>query len=92
MQAVVTVGNKSGNLHLRGSAETEKTLAAFLAHDAIKNSYLFCAKNLELFSFDNGESDFTLMKWLNTFVVNLNLFYDNRTNIQLYPVWLPLPL
>lgn len=69
------------------NAETEKPLAGFLTHDAIKSIYLYGAKNPELISPDNWESDYSFMQRPNAVRVNLNLFYDYRTNVELYTVW-----
>jgi pimeloyl-ACP methyl ester carboxylesterase len=76
-----------GALWKNRSAETEKPLAAFLTHDAIKGIYLYGAKNPELISPDNWETDNAFMQRPNAVRVNLNLFYDYRTNVGLYPVW-----
>jgi len=69
------------------SAENEKPLAAFLTHDAIKGIYQYGAKNPELISPDNWESDYGFMQRPNSVRINLNLFYDYRTNVELYAVW-----
>ena len=76
-----------GALWKNRTAETEKPLAAFLTHDAIKGIYLYGAKNPELISPDNWESDFAFMQRPNAVRVNLNLFYDYRKNVELYPIW-----
>ncbi|MEO8770213.1 MAG: alpha/beta fold hydrolase [Ferruginibacter sp.] len=76
-----------GALWKNRSAETEKPLAAFLTHDAIKGIYLYGAKNPELISPDNWESDYAFMQRPNAVRVNLDLFYDYRTNVELYPKW-----
>ena len=76
-----------GALWKNRSEETEKPLAGFLTHDAIKGIYLFGAKNPELISPDNWESDFSFMQRANAVRINLNLFYDYRTNVELYPKW-----
>jgi len=76
-----------GALWKNRSAESEKPLEGFLTHDAIKGIYLFGAKNPELISPDNWESDFAFMQRPNAVRVNLNLFYDYRKNVELYPVW-----
>ncbi|MEO8766413.1 MAG: alpha/beta hydrolase, partial [Ginsengibacter sp.] len=70
------------------SAETEKPLAAFLTHEAIKSIYLHGAKNPELISPDNWESDYGFMLRPGAVRLNLDLFYDYRKNVELYPVWL----
>ena len=67
--------------------ETEKPLAAFLEHDAIKGIYLFGARNPELISPDNWESDFGFLQRKNARRVQLDLFYDYRKNVELYPKW-----
>jgi pimeloyl-ACP methyl ester carboxylesterase len=69
------------------SEANEKPLAAFLQHDAIKGIYLYGAKNPELISPDNWESDSAFMKRPNAERVNLDLFYDYSTNVALYPQW-----
>lgn len=76
-----------GALWKNRSEETEKPLAAFLTHDAIKGIYLFGAKNPDLISPDNWESDYSFMQRPNAVRINLNLFYDYRTNVELYTVW-----
>lgn len=69
------------------SPETEKPLAAFLTHDAIKSIYLAGSKRPELISPDNWESDFGFMQRPNAIRINLDLFYDYRKNVDLYPQW-----
>lgn len=69
------------------SPETETPLAAFLEQDAIKGIYLFGAKDPELISPDNWKSDFGFMERSNARRVQLDLFYDYRTNVELYPKW-----
>ena len=69
------------------SPATEKPLAAFLEHDAIKGIYLFGARNPELISPDNWESDSGFMQRPNARRVQLDLFYDYRKNVELYPKW-----
>jgi pimeloyl-ACP methyl ester carboxylesterase len=51
-----------GALWKNRSPETEKPLAAFLTHDAIKGIYLHGAKSPELMSPDNWESDYGFMQ------------------------------
>jgi pimeloyl-ACP methyl ester carboxylesterase len=76
-----------GALWKNRSAENETALAAFLEHDAIKSMYIFGAKNPELISPDNWKSDFGFMQRPNARRVQLDLFYDYRTNVELYPKW-----
>src|ERR1700744_3762054 len=76
-----------GALWKERSEETEKPLAAFLTRDAIKGIYLYGAAKPELISPDNWEVDAHYMERPNALRVNLDLFYDYRKNVELYPVW-----
>jgi pimeloyl-ACP methyl ester carboxylesterase len=76
-----------GALWKNRTPENEKPLAAFLTHDAIKGIYLFGAKNPEHISPDNWESDSHYMERAHSVRVNLDLFYDYRTNVDLYAHW-----
>jgi len=69
------------------SPETEKPLAGFLEHDGIKGIYLYGTKHPELISPDNWESDFGFMQRPNARRIQLDLFYDYRNNVALYPKW-----
>ena len=69
----------------RRTPETEKPLAAFLEHDAIKGTYLHGARSEELISPDNWQSDFTFMVRPMARRVQLDLFYVYRTNVALAP-------
>lgn len=71
----------------RRSPETEQPLAAFLEHDAIKGIYLHGARRPELISPDNWESDYGFMQRPHAVRLNLDLFYDYRTNVPLYSQW-----
>ncbi len=76
-----------GALWKQRSPETEKPLAAFLTHDAIKGIYLHGSPRPELISPDNWESDYGFMQREHAVRINLDLFYDYRTNVPLYPAW-----
>jgi pimeloyl-ACP methyl ester carboxylesterase len=76
-----------GALWKKRSPETEKPLEGFLTHDAIKGIYLHGSPKPELISPDNWESDYGFMQRPNAIRVNLDLFYDYRNNVALYPVW-----
>jgi len=76
-----------GALWKNRTAETEKPLAAFLEIDAIKGIYLHGHKRPELISPDNWNMDFRFMERPNARRVQLDLFYDYRTNVALYPQW-----
>ena len=69
------------------TSETEAPLAAFLQLDAIKQVYLHGHKNPELISPDNWNMDFRFMERLNARQEQMDLFYDYRTNVALYPHW-----
>lgn len=76
-----------GALWKNRSPETEKPLAGFLTKDAIKGIYLHGAEKPELISPDNWESDAAYMQRPTAVRVNLDLFYDYRKNVDLYPKW-----
>ena len=76
-----------GALWKNRSPETEKPLAGFLTKEAIKGIYLHGAEKPELISPDNWESDAAYMQRPTAVRVNLDLFYDYRTNVDLYPKW-----
>lgn len=67
--------------------ETEEPLAAFLQLEAIKQVYLYGHKNPGLISPDNWNMDFRFMERPNARQVQMDLFYDYRTNVALYPQW-----
>ena len=67
--------------------ETEKPLTAFLELDAIKSVYLHGHKKPELISPDNWNMDFRFMERPNARKIQMELFYDYRTNVALYPKW-----
>jgi pimeloyl-ACP methyl ester carboxylesterase len=76
-----------GALWKNRSVETEEPLLGFLTHDAIKNFYLHGAAHPELISPDNWESDYGFMQRPHSVRMNLDLFYDYRNNVVLYPLW-----
>jgi pimeloyl-ACP methyl ester carboxylesterase len=67
--------------------ETEKPLMAFLELDGIKSLYLQGHKKTELISPDNWNMDFRFMERPDARKVQMELFYDYRTNVALYPKW-----
>lgn len=69
------------------SPETEEPLLGFLARDTIKTIYLHGAKRPDLVSPDSWESDIAFMQRPNAVRLHLDLFYDYRTNVPLYPQW-----
>jgi pimeloyl-ACP methyl ester carboxylesterase len=69
------------------TSETEKPLYGFLQLDVIKQVYLQGHKNPELISPDNWNVDYRFMERPNARQVQMDLFYDYRTNVALYPEW-----
>ena len=67
--------------------ETEKPLMAFLEVDAIRSIYLHGHKKPELISPDNWHMDSRFMDRLNARRIQMEFFYDYRTNVALYPEW-----
>ena len=69
------------------SPETEEPLLAFLARDTVKTIYLHGAQRSDLVSPDAWESDIAFLQRPNAARLHLDLFYDYRTNVPLYPKW-----
>ena len=68
--------------------ENEEAVAGLLAHDTVKTVYLHGSQKPELISPDNWNSDFfTTIQKRNGRQIQLDLFYDYRTNVGLYPKW-----
>ncbi len=76
-----------GALWKQRSPETEAPLHAFLTPETIRAIYLHGAERPELISPDNWESDAAFMQRPHAVRINLDLFYDYRTNVPLYPAW-----
>lgn len=69
------------------TAENEQGVAGLLEFDTIKAIYLHGHKRPELISPDNWNMDFRFMERTNARKVQMELFYDYRTNVTLYPQW-----
>jgi pimeloyl-ACP methyl ester carboxylesterase len=69
------------------TSETEIPLYGFLQFDTIRQVYLHGHKNSETISPDNWNMDFRFMERPNARQVQMDLFYDYRTNVELYPQW-----
>lgn len=67
--------------------ETEQGVVGLLAFETVKTVYLHGHKRPELISPDNWNMDFYFMQRPNARRVQLDLFYDYRTNVDLYPEW-----
>ena len=69
------------------SPENEKAVAAFLEPDTIKTIYLHGHPDPEKISPDNWNMDSHFLERPNAKQVQLDFFYDYRTNVALYPKW-----
>ncbi len=70
------------------TAENEEAVAGLLSYDTTKAVYLQGATKSELISPDNWNSDFyTTLQKPNGRQIQLDLFYDYRKNVALYPKW-----
>jgi len=67
--------------------ETEAPLYGFLKIDTIKQVYLHGHKNPTAISPDNWNMDFSFLERPNARRQQMDLFYDYRKNVQLYPKW-----
>ena len=67
--------------------ETEQGVAGLLELDTIKAVYLHGHKHPDLISPDNWNMDFRFMERPDARRVQMDLFYDYRTNVALYPHW-----
>jgi pimeloyl-ACP methyl ester carboxylesterase len=69
------------------SPEAEKAIAAFLEEPTVKAVYLTGHPRPELISPDNWNMDLHFLERHGAKQVQLDFFYDYRTNVELYPVW-----
>jgi len=69
------------------SAETEAPLEAFLEHDTVKAVYTTGHRDPAKISPDNWNMDLFFLARPHARRVQLDLFYDYRTNAALYPTW-----
>jgi len=69
------------------SPEAEQALLPFLSLDGIQLVYQHGHRDLARISPDNWNMDFRFMERPNARRVQLDLFYDYRTNVALYPRW-----
>jgi pimeloyl-ACP methyl ester carboxylesterase len=67
--------------------ETEAQLEPFLERDGVMQIYLHGHKDPEKISPDNWNMDLLFLARPNAHQVQLDLFYDYRTNVELYPEW-----
>jgi pimeloyl-ACP methyl ester carboxylesterase len=69
------------------TAESEQGVSGLLELETIKAVYLHGHKHPDLISPDNWNMDFRFMERPNARRVQMDLFYDYRTNVELYPQW-----
>jgi pimeloyl-ACP methyl ester carboxylesterase len=69
------------------STETEKPLEGFLQPETVKTVYLTGHPRPEAISPDNWIVDSHYLERPHAHRVQLDLFYDYRTNVELYPKW-----
>jgi pimeloyl-ACP methyl ester carboxylesterase len=74
-------------LWLDRSTETEAALLPFLEPDGVQLVYTHGHRDLAAISPDNWNMDVHFLERPNARRVQLDLFYDYRTNVELYPVW-----
>ena len=67
--------------------ETEAPLYGFLQLETIKQIYLHGHKNPGVISPDNWNMDSTFLERPSARQAQMDLFYDYRTNVELYPKW-----
>jgi pimeloyl-ACP methyl ester carboxylesterase len=67
--------------------ETEEPLYGFLQLGGIRQIYLYGHKNPEAISPDNWNMDFRFMERPDARRVQMDLFYEYRSNVEMYPKW-----
>jgi len=76
-----------GGYWKRRDPETERPIAAFLEPATVKVIYTHGHRRPELISPDNWNMDSHFLTRPNARQVQLEFFYDYRTNVELYPKW-----
>ena len=74
-------------LWVNRSPETEAPLEAFLQPETVKSIYTTGHSDPTKISPDNWNMDLFFLARPNAHRVQLDLFYDYRTNVELYPTW-----
>ena len=67
--------------------QTESPLYGLLKLDTIRQIYLHGHKDPTVISPDNWNMDFSFLERPNVQRLHMDLFYDYRKNVQLYPKW-----
>jgi pimeloyl-ACP methyl ester carboxylesterase len=74
-------------LWLERTPETEEPLYGFLEPDGVRWIYTEGIRDLECMSPDNWNLGLAVLARRNAARINLDLFYDYRTNLEQYPAW-----
>lgn len=74
-------------LWVERNSDTEAALLPFLELDGVKLVYTYGHRDLALISPDNWNMDVHFLERPNAKRVQLDLLYDYRTNVELYPRW-----
>jgi pimeloyl-ACP methyl ester carboxylesterase len=74
-------------LWLDRTPETEAPLLPFLELDGVRLVYTHGHKDPDRISPDNWNMDVHFLERPNAKRIQLDLFYDYRTNVELYPAW-----
>jgi pimeloyl-ACP methyl ester carboxylesterase len=75
-------------LWVNRNSESEAAVAGLLEFSTVKAAYLTGSKAAELISPDNWNSDYYVtLQRPHGRQLQMDLFYDYRTNVQLYPEW-----
>jgi pimeloyl-ACP methyl ester carboxylesterase len=69
------------------TSETQAPLHQFLQLDTIRQIYLYGHKDPEAINPDNWNMDYRFTERPHAQRVQLDLFYDYRTNVAMYPLW-----
>jgi pimeloyl-ACP methyl ester carboxylesterase len=69
------------------SPESEMAISAFLTPETVRTVYTHGHARVELISPDNWNMDTHFLERPDAKRVQLDLFYDYRTNVELYPKW-----
>ena len=80
-------GSLRGDLWKERTPASEAAVAGLFEFETVKAIYLHGSKLPELISPDNWNSDFATLQRPNAHRIQMDLFYDYRTNVELYPEW-----
>jgi pimeloyl-ACP methyl ester carboxylesterase len=80
-------GSLRGDLWKQRTPASEAAVAGLLEFETVKAIYLHGSKIPALISPDNWNSDFASLQRPSAHRIQMDLFYDYRTNVALYPKW-----